>query len=166
MQGSAPPPPGAPSAAPAAAPAAAAPKINKLVTHVPAAQVSAEFKAAADAFPLWDSITHPQKPAGSGKFLFDYNGDYDTERVLILSGKATLTPTVGLNRKPIAIGAGDSVWFHHGFACAWHVTEPMTKKYVDGLLLCCPVLMLFLLLIRLRSGTPTSTLRARRASLA
>jgi len=128
MQGSAPPPPGAPSAAPAAAPAAAAPKINKLVTHVPAAQVSAEFKAAADAFPLWDSTTHPQKPAGSGKFLFDYNGDYDTERVLILSGKATLTPTVGLNRKPIAIGAGDSVWFHHGFACAWHVTEPMTKK--------------------------------------
>ena len=34
----------------------------------------------------------PQVPAKSGKFHFDYNGDYATERVLITSGRATLTP--------------------------------------------------------------------------
>ena len=38
------------------------------------------------------TLIHPQKPKGSGKFPFDYNGDYDTERVLITKGKATLTP--------------------------------------------------------------------------
>ena len=29
----------------------------------------------------------------------------------------------------IVIGAGDAVHFHRGFACMWHVTEPMKKNY-------------------------------------
>ena len=58
---------------------------------------------------------------------FDYNGDYDTERVLITKGSATLTPDDGSD--VVKIGAGDSVYFHKGFACMWHVTKPMAKHY-------------------------------------
>ena len=58
--------------------------------------------------------------------LLRYNGDYDTERTLIVTGTATLTPSDGSD--PITIEAGDSVWFHKGFACEWDVHEPMTKR--------------------------------------
>ena len=35
-----------------------------------------------------------------------------------------------LNGHPeVVIGAGDAVHFHRGFACMWHVTEPMKKNY-------------------------------------
>ena len=47
--------------------------MNKLITHVPAGEVSADFQAAAAVWPLWDSATHPQKPKKSGKFIFDYS---------------------------------------------------------------------------------------------
>jgi hypothetical protein len=36
-----------------------------------------------------------QEPPKSGKFPFNYNGDYATERVLIICGAATLTPDDG-----------------------------------------------------------------------
>eukprot|EP00092_Neocalanus_flemingeri_P026182 GFUD01028379.1.p1 GENE.GFUD01028379.1~~GFUD01028379.1.p1 ORF type:complete len:226 (-),score=48.09 GFUD01028379.1:291-887(-) len=101
--------------------------MDKLITHVSAADVTDEFKDTALTWPLWESRTHPQTPAKSGKFHFDYNGDYETERVLIMSGKATLSPEDGSS--PIAITKGDQVFFHKGFACNWHVTEPMTKHY-------------------------------------
>ena len=48
-----------------------------------------------------------QNPPKSGKFHFDYNGDYETERVLIMSGEATLTPDDG--SEEIVIGKGDQV---------------------------------------------------------
>jgi hypothetical protein len=48
--------------------------------------------------------------------------------VLIVSGKATVTPHDG-SCGPITLSAGDSVHFHKGFSCAWHVLEPMTKRY-------------------------------------
>jgi len=101
--------------------------VNKLITHVAADDVEDSYKKTASAWPVWDSRTHPQKPAKSGKFLFEYNGDYETERVLIISGEATLSPTDGSD--PITITKGDQVSFHKGFACNWHVTEPMTKHY-------------------------------------
>jgi len=101
--------------------------MDKLITHVPAEDVKDEFTALAMTWPLWDSRTHPQTPAKSGKFLFDYNGEYETERVLIMSGKAKLSPTDGSD--PITITEGDQVFFHKGFACNWHVTEPMKKHY-------------------------------------
>jgi len=98
-----------------------------LVTHTPAADVPADFVASAAEWPLWDSDTHPHEPAGSGKFPFNYNGDYATERVLIVSGRATLAPDDG--SEAVTLSAGDSVWFHHGFACQWTVAERMTKRY-------------------------------------
>jgi len=100
---------------------------HSLVTIIPAQEVSAEYKAMAATWPVWDSKTHPQKPKGSGKFPFDYNGDYDTERVLITAGKATLTPADGSAQ--LKIGAGDAVYFHRGFKCNWHVHQRMTKHY-------------------------------------
>ena len=100
---------------------------DNLVTIIRAADVSAEFKATASTWPVWDSKTHPQKPKGSGKFPFDYNGDYDTERVLITAGRATLTPDAG--GPQLSIGSGDAVYFHRGFKCMWQVHEPMLKHY-------------------------------------
>jgi len=99
----------------------------KLITHVAAADVTDSFRDTALTWPLWDSRTHPQTPAKSGKFHFDYNGDYATERVLVMSGKATLEPDDGSEK--ITIAKGDQVFFHKGFACQWNVTEPMTKHY-------------------------------------
>lgn len=101
--------------------------MDKLITHVPAADVTDDFKDLALTWPLWESRTHPQAPPKSGKFHFDYNGDYETERILVMSGKATLSPSDGSD--PITIGEGDQVFFHKGFACDWHVTEPMKKHY-------------------------------------
>jgi len=100
---------------------------HPLCTVTDAAEVDAEFKQLAATWPMWDSKTHPQKPKNSGKFRFDYNGSYHSERVLIMSGAATLTPTDG--SPAIKIKAGDRVIFWHGFACDWKVTARMTKHY-------------------------------------
>jgi len=102
--------------------------MNKLITHTKAEDVSSEYKSMSQEWPLWDSTTHPCEPADSGKFDFDYNGDYATERVLILTGRATVTPK-DESCGPITLSAGDSVFFHKGFRCSWHVLEPMTKRY-------------------------------------
>lgn len=103
-------------------------EVPSLITIIRAVDVTAEYKKIAAAWPLWDSKTHPQKPKGSGKFPFDYNGDYATERVLITKGLATLTPAAGLG-PPVSIGCGDAVYFHKGFKCNWKVHERMEKHY-------------------------------------
>jgi hypothetical protein len=95
------------------------------ITHTPAAEVTAEYKEIAAAWPVWDSRAHPQKPAKSGKFPFDCNGGYATERILITKGSAALTPTDGSPQ--VSTGAGDSVFFHRGFACEWEVHKPVLK---------------------------------------
>ena len=74
-------PPSSAAGDPPPAMAGVAAPAHALVTIIPAAEVPAEYKATAAAWPIWDSKTHPQKPKGSGKFPFDYNGDYATERV-------------------------------------------------------------------------------------
>ena len=53
----------------------------------------------------------------------------DEEKVLIICGKATLTPD-DKEMPSVTISAGDAVTFHAGFSCKWHVTEPMQKHYV------------------------------------
>jgi len=101
--------------------------MEKLVTHTPASAVTPDFIAKASDWPLWDSDDHPQDPPGSGKFSFNYNGGYASERVLIVSGRATLAPDDGSSI--VVLEAGDSVFFHNGFACGWLVHERMTKRY-------------------------------------
>ena len=100
---------------------------HPLCTVTEAADVEAEFKELAKSWPSWDSKTHPQKPKNSGKFRFDYNGEYGSERVLITSGAATLKPTDG--SAAIKIKEGDRVIFWNGFSCDWTVTKRMTKLY-------------------------------------
>jgi uncharacterized cupin superfamily protein len=78
---------------------------------------------ATEAWAIWDSTTHED---GSGKFNFDYSDNHQ-ERVLILSGKAELTPSDG--SAVVKIAAGDHVVFHRGFKCAWNVLSPMKKHY-------------------------------------
>lgn len=94
-----------------------------------ATEVDAEFKELAETWPLWDSKTDPQNPKKLAcySFHFNYNGSYQSERVLIMSGAATLKPTDG--SAAIKIKAGDRVIFWHGFACDWEITAPLTKHY-------------------------------------
>jgi len=103
---------------------AAAGNVN--VTLTKSDNVTEEQKEQAREWAVWDSITHPQEPEGSGKFPFDYSANHQ-ERVLIISGEATLTPDDG--SAPVVIQGGDFVVFHRGFACEWHVTSPMKKHY-------------------------------------
>ena len=47
-------------------------------------------------------------------FHIDYDGDYGSERVLIVSGRATVIPDDGTPSFTI-VGAGDAVYFMRGF---------------------------------------------------
>lgn len=97
-----------------------------LYTFVPAANVTAEFKELATSWPVWDSKTHPMQEE-KDKFHFDYDGDYGSERVLVTSGSATLTPDDG--SPALELTVGDSVWLHYGFGCTWTVHTPMETSY-------------------------------------
>uniref|UniRef100_A0A7S2RT34 (S)-ureidoglycine aminohydrolase cupin domain-containing protein n=1 Tax=Mucochytrium quahogii TaxID=96639 RepID=A0A7S2RT34_9STRA len=99
---------------------------EELVTLTKSTDVSDAFKKLASEWSVWDSDSHPQEPAGSGKFHFDY-ADNHQERVLIICGKATLTPDDGSD--VITIEKGDKVVFHRGFKCIWHILEPVKKHY-------------------------------------
>ena len=89
-----------------------------LITVVPADEVDEEFRAAAQKWDKWDSSTFPET------FDFSYA---EEEEVLIIKGRATLTPTTGGD--PVVIAAGDKVVFHKGFKCKWLVEEAMEKFY-------------------------------------
>jgi uncharacterized cupin superfamily protein len=91
--------------------------MDKLITVKRAADVTEDYKKEAEeAWTKWDS---------KNKKKFPYN--YTTEeRVLILSGSATLTPEDG---EPIKVGEGDAVTFHKGFKCKWEITKRMKKYY-------------------------------------
>eukprot|EP01135_Chromosphaera_perkinsii_P009403 Nk52_evm79s1737 gene=Nk52_evmTU79s1737 len=101
---------------------------NELVTVTLAEHVPNDFKElATTSWKVWDSETHPQDPPGSGKFHFDYSDNHE-ERVYIIEGKAELTPDEP-GAPVVTIEKGNKVVFHRGFACTWHVLEPMKKHY-------------------------------------
>jgi len=94
---------------------------------------TAAQKEAALDWDVWDSTTHTfdkkSSPLGTGEFFFDYADNYE-ERVIIIEGSATLTPTGdGDKIKIINIEAGDAVSFPQGFSCTWRVSAPMKKHY-------------------------------------
>ena len=73
--------------------------------------------------PIWDSKEDfPSKK--QPKFRLRYLKE---ERVLILCGRATLTPTTG--QLAFDVCAGDAVTFFAGFVADWVVLEPMRKHY-------------------------------------
>ena len=96
------------------------------IVITPATDVTKTVRDAAAEWPIWDSEAHPQVPSGSGNFSFRHTTE---ERVLILTGAATLTPDDG--SPALELRAGDAATFQRGFACAWHVTERMIKHYAN-----------------------------------
>ena len=100
--------------------------MEKLITVTAAEDVTDDYKKEAKTWTKWDSKNRK-------KFPYNYKQE---ERVLILSGSATLTPIIINNNNgnkedgdPIVIDAGMSVIFHVGFQCKWHVTKRMKKHY-------------------------------------
>ena len=93
-----------------------------LATITPSGEVTEEYKVKAAEWGVWDSKGEPRK-----KFPYSYPKE---ERVLIICGKATLTPDGDTKGEPaFTIEAGDAVTFHAGFKCKWHVIEPMQKHF-------------------------------------
>ena len=92
-----------------------------------AKDVTDEYREAAkgDAWTEWNSDEHPHDPPESGKFLYDYSASFE-EKVLVLEGRATLTPTDG--SASVSIGAGDAVSFMKGYKCHWQIDEAPVKK--------------------------------------
>lgn len=91
--------------------------MNKLITVTPADDVTEDYKKEAKAWTVWDSKNRK-------KFPYNYTAE---ERVLVLSGAATITPDD--NGEPIKIEKGNAVTFHKGFCCKWLVTKRMKKHY-------------------------------------
>lgn len=92
--------------------------MESLITITPPSEVSAEYKTEAKKeWTKWDS---------KSKKSFPYNYTAE-ERVLILEGSATLTPSDGSD--PVTIEAGCAVTFHKGFKCKWKITKRVKKYY-------------------------------------
>ena len=78
----------------------------------------------AAAWQVWDSA---QEGAGDTIHI-DYDGEYGSERVLIVSGRATVVPDDG--SPSFTVGTGDAVYFMHGFRCTWRIHEsPLVQRY-------------------------------------
>ena len=97
------------------------------IQHIPADAVTDEFKALAAEWPTWDSDEAEPPLDPDGKVHFDYNWEYDSERVLVVQGSATLTPDDG--SPPVTIGAGDSVHCHFGSGCTCTIHERIVQAY-------------------------------------
>ena len=91
--------------------------MNDLITITPASEVTDEYKEEAKTWTKWDS---------KNKKSFPYNYTSE-ERILILEGSATITPSDG--SEPLTIEAGNAVTFHKGFKCKWKITKRMKKYY-------------------------------------
>lgn len=101
------------------------------VSHVltPPSDVTDAQKETGYAWPVWDSAEDfggKKEP----RFQLRYRKE---ERVIIIEGKAQLTPLNG--DAPFIVKAGDAVTFHAGFVADWIVMERMRKHfafYADG----------------------------------
>ena len=78
----------------------------------------------AAAWQVWDSVQD-----GVGDTIhIDCDGEYGSERVLIVSGRATVVPDDG--SPSFTVGPGDAVYFMHGFRCTWRIHEsPLVQRY-------------------------------------
>ena len=95
-----------------------------LYQHVRSDSVPPRIKALAAGWQVWDFAQE-----GSGDTIhIDYDGDYGSERVLIVSGRATVIPDDGT--PSFNVGPGDAVYFMRGFRCTWHIHEtPLVQRY-------------------------------------
>ena len=95
-----------------------------LYQHVRSDSVPPRIEALAAGWQVWDFAQE-----GSGDTIhIDYDGDYGSERVLIVSGRATVIPDDGT--PSFNVGPGDAVYFMRGFRCTWHIHEtPFEQRY-------------------------------------
>ena len=97
-------------------------------TYVRAELVSPRITTLAADWQVWDSA----QEGTVGTIHIDYDGDYGSERVLIVSGRATVTPTdrVCDGSPSFNVSPGDAVYFMAGFRCTWHIHEaPLVQRY-------------------------------------
>ena len=84
-----------------------------LYQHVRAESVSPRIKALAACWQVWNS---------------EQEGDCGSERVLVVSGRATVIPNDG--SPSFNVGPGDAVYFMCGFQCTWRIHEaPLVQRY-------------------------------------
>jgi uncharacterized cupin superfamily protein len=97
--------------------------MDKLITVTPVDDVTDDYKKEAKAWIVWDSKNRK-------RFPYNYTQE---ERILILSGGATITPNKDDDEddapEPIKLVAGNAVIFHKGFKCQWQITKRMKKHY-------------------------------------
>ena len=87
--------------------------MSTLYQHLRSELVPPRVKTMAAAWQVWDSVQD-----GVGDTIhIDYDGEYGSERVLIVSGRATVVPDDG--SPSFTVGTGDAVYFMHGFRCTW-----------------------------------------------
>ena len=95
-----------------------------LYQHVRAEFVSPRIKALAADWQVWDFA----QEGNEGTIHIEYDGDYGSERVLVVSGRATVIPDDG--SPSFNVGPGDAVYFMAGFRCTWRINEaPLVQRY-------------------------------------
>ena len=96
---------------------AAMKNMSTLYQHLRSELVPPRVKTMAAAWQLWDSVQD-----GVGDTIhIDYDGEYGSERVLIVSGRATVVPDDG--SPSFTVRPGDVVYFMRGFRCTWRIHE-------------------------------------------
>ena len=97
---------------------------SNLHQHVRASLVGPRIKTAALGWQLWNS----EHETADGSIHIDYDGQYASERVLIVSGRATVTPDRGAT--PFQVAPGDALYLFHGFSCTWRIEQaPLVMRY-------------------------------------
>ena len=98
--------------------------MSTLYQHLRSELVPPRVKTMAAAWQVWDSVQD-----GVGDTIhIDYDGEYGSERVLIVSGRATVVPDDG--SPSFTVAPGDAVYFMHGFRCTWRIDEsPLVQRY-------------------------------------
>ena len=85
-----------------------------------AGAVAPRIKTLAADWQVWEFA--------EGATDIEYDGEYGSERVWIVSGRATIEPNDG--SPSFHVGPGDVVYFLSGFQCTWRVHEaPLVQRY-------------------------------------
>ena len=91
-----------------------------LYQHVLADSVAPRIKTLAADWQMWEFA--------GGATHIEYDGEYGSERVWIVSGRATIEPNDG--SPCFNVGPGDVVYFLSGFQCTWRVHDaPLVQRY-------------------------------------
>ncbi len=100
------------------------PTVSNMFQHVRAHLVGPRVKTAALGWQVWN-LEHE---TDNKTIHIMYDGEYASERVLIMSGRGTVTPDDG--SAPFTVAKGDAIYFFRGFACTWTLeAAPLVMCY-------------------------------------